>query len=110
MCLRWSEQRDCGRWSLSSTLQEFGRQSAERHDSEHRGPAVVTSEDVSWNRGNVEDVFLNTEELLLISSILQVLVRQSTDRHDSEHRGPAVVAYDPVSWKRGDDGGVVALV
>jgi hypothetical protein len=44
-------------WSdVSSILQELGRQSTERHDSEHRGPAVVAFGHVSWNRGDDGDV------------------------------------------------------
>jgi hypothetical protein len=51
MCLRWSEQ--------SSILQvALGQQSTDRHDSEHRGPAVVASATVSWNRGDDGDVFV----------------------------------------------------
>jgi hypothetical protein len=38
---------------ISSTLQVLARQSADGHDSEHRGPAVVACVPVSWNRGDV---------------------------------------------------------
>jgi hypothetical protein len=94
MCLRWSEQR--------LLLQVLVQQSTERHDSEHRGPAVVAYEPVSWNRGDdwrCVCVGL-TRGTLVISSLLQAPVGQSADRHDSEHRGSAVVACAPVSWNR----------
>ena len=35
---------------FSSTLQVLEQQSTDRHDSEHRGPAVVASATVSWNK------------------------------------------------------------
>jgi hypothetical protein len=34
------------------TLQLLVRQSADGHDSEHRGPAVLASTAVSWDRGD----------------------------------------------------------
>jgi hypothetical protein len=44
---------------ISSLLQVLVQQSTERHDSEHRGSAVVASATVSWNRSDDSDVFLS---------------------------------------------------
>jgi hypothetical protein len=49
MCLCWSERRVV---LVSSFLQVLGQQSTERHDSEHRGPAVVAYAPVSWKTGD----------------------------------------------------------
>jgi hypothetical protein len=91
-------------------LQELGRQSTERHDSEHRWAAVVANVPVSWRKeAKMGDVFALNSRLLLRSSILQVVEQQSTERHDSEHRGAAVVANAPVSWRSGDGCGCAGL-
>jgi hypothetical protein len=100
--LCWSERQRL--LLISSILQVVVQQFTDGHDSEHRGPAVVASATVSWNRGDDRRrcVCCLTREIALISSTLQVLARQSTDGHDSKHREPAVVACGPVSWSRGD--------
>jgi hypothetical protein len=48
-CVRMEVCLCCG-LMLSSTLQVLEQQSTDRHDSEHRGPAVVASATVSWNK------------------------------------------------------------
>jgi hypothetical protein len=88
----------------SVLLQVIGRLSTERHDSEHRGPAVrrLLSCELEARR---QWVCLRWSEHREFSVRRFAGVgQQSTDRHDSEHRGPAVVASGAVSWNRGDDG------
>jgi hypothetical protein len=63
MCLRWSDERDVGD---SSLLQVLVGQSADRHDSEHRGSAVVACAPVSWNRRRwVMGLCLNKRNVLV---------------------------------------------
>jgi hypothetical protein len=107
MCLRWSEQRDC--CCFRRLMQGLEPQSTERHDSEHRGPAVVASISVSWKRGDDEQcvcVGLSREIAVVFVGSMQGLEHQSTDGHDSEHRGPAVVAYVLVSGTEATMGNV----
>jgi hypothetical protein len=48
-CVRMEVCLCCG-LMFSSTLQGLEQQSTDRHDSERRGPAVVASIPVSWNK------------------------------------------------------------
>jgi hypothetical protein len=88
-----SEQEKCA----CRFLQGLEQQSADGHDSDHRGPAVVAFGAVS---GTEAGVWLRCRDFV----DLQGLAQQSTGGHDSEHRGPAFVASGIVSWNRGDDG------